>query len=222
MMGAVVQWIRSLLFCTQMYLAMVLFAVAFAPWAAFDRRGARMAAMIYCRWVRWTADWMVGLKSEIRGDVPDGEVLVASKHQSFFDVIILVSVLKQPKFIYKSTLNYVPFVGSYARWLGCISVNRGRRGEAIRNMVAAVTASDAVRGQLVIYPQGTRVKPGAHAPFKVGSALYTDSSDLRAGGDQCWSVLASFGGAAQAGAGGDRVSASNRAGLGQKRFFEAT
>lgn len=146
MMGAVVQWIRSLLFCTQMYLALVLFAVAFAPWAAFDRRGARMAAMIYCRWVRWTADWMVGLKSEIRGDVPDGEVLVASKHQSFFDVIILVSVLKQPKFIYKSTLNYVPFVGSYARWLGCISVNRGRRGEAIRNMVAAVTASDAVRG----------------------------------------------------------------------------
>ena len=176
MMGAVVQWIRSLLFCTQMYLALVLFAVAFAPWAAFDRRGARMAAMIYCRWVRWTADWMVGLKSEIRGDVPDGEVLVASKHQSFFDVIILVSVLKQPKFIYKSTLNYVPFVGSYARWLGCISVNRGRRGEAIRNMVAAVTASDAVRGQLVIYPQGTRVKPGAHAPFKVGSAvLYTQT-----------------------------------------------
>ena len=55
MMGAVVQWIRSLLFCTQMYLALVLFAVAFAPWAAFDRRGARMTAMIYCRWVRWTA-----------------------------------------------------------------------------------------------------------------------------------------------------------------------
>jgi 1-acyl-sn-glycerol-3-phosphate acyltransferase len=41
-------------------------------------------------------------------------------------------------------------------------------------MVAAVTASDVVRGQLVIYPQGTRVKPGAHAPFKVGIAvLYT-------------------------------------------------
>jgi 1-acyl-sn-glycerol-3-phosphate acyltransferase len=44
-------------------------------------------------------------------------------------------------------------------------------------MVAAVTASDAVRGQLVIYPQGTRVKPGAHAPFKVGSAvLYTQTA----------------------------------------------
>lgn len=32
-------------------------------------------------------------------------------------------------------------------------------------------------GQLVIYPQGTRVKPGAHAPFKVGSAvLYTQTA----------------------------------------------
>ena len=119
---------------------------------------------------------MVGLKSEIRGDVPSGEVLVASKHQSFFDVIILVSVLKQPKFIYKSVLKYVPFVGLYARWLGCISVNRGRRGEAIRNMVAAVTSSCAPPGQLIIYPQGTRVAPGVRAPYKVGiAALYSET-----------------------------------------------
>ena len=176
MIGVVIQWVRSLIFCLQMYLALALVSLVFAPWAAFDRRGARMAALVYCHWVRWTADWMVGLKSEIRGVVPEGEVLVASKHQSFFDVIILVSVLKQPKFIYKSTLKYVPFVGSYARWLGCVAVNRGRRGEAIRNMVAAVTASDAVRGQLVIYPQGTRVAPGVQAPFKVGSAvLYAET-----------------------------------------------
>ena len=93
MIGVAVQWIRSLLFCTQMYLALALVAVAFAPWAAFDRRGARMAAMVYCRWVRWTAAWLVGFKSEIRGDVHSGEVLVSSIHQSFFSAVILFIVL---------------------------------------------------------------------------------------------------------------------------------
>ena len=77
---------------------------------------------------------------------------------------------------YKSSLNYMPFVGSYARWLGCVPVNRGRRGEAIRNMVTAVTSSFAPPGQLIIYPQGTRVAPGVRAPFKVGiAALYIET-----------------------------------------------
>ncbi|MDG2406335.1 MAG: lysophospholipid acyltransferase family protein [Paracoccaceae bacterium] len=159
-----------------MYVVLAVTAVVLAPWAAIDRRGAYFATKTYCQWVRWSAAWMIGLKSEVRGPVPDGEVLIAAKHQSFFDIILMVSVLPKPKFIYKSSLNYMPFVGSYARWLGCVPVNRGRRGEAIRNMVTAVTSSFAPPGQLIIYPQGTRVAPGVRAPFKVGiAALYIET-----------------------------------------------
>ena len=175
MIGFLIQWARSLLFCMQMYVVMALMAVVLSPWAAVDRRGARFTVRAYCRWVRWTAAWMVGLRSEIRGVVPQGEVLIAAKHQSFFDVIMMVSVLPRPKFIYKSSLDYVPIVGSYARWLGCVPVNRGQRAVAIRDMVASVTSSTAPPGQLIIYPQGTRVSPGAQAPFKVGgAALYAE------------------------------------------------
>lgn len=175
MIRFLIQWVRSLLFCMQMYVVMALMAVVLSPWAAVDRRGARFTVRAYCRWVRWTAAWMVGLRSEIRGVVPQGEVLIAAKHQSFFDVIMMVSVLPRPKFIYKSSLDYVPIVGSYARWLGCVPVNRGQRAVAIRDMVASVTSSTAPPGQLIIYPQGTRVSPGAQVPFKVGgAALYAE------------------------------------------------
>ena len=176
MIGFCVQWVRSLLFALQMYVILAFTAMVFAPWAALDRRGAYFATRTYCQWVRWSAAWIIGLKSEVRGPVPKGAVLIAAKHQSFFDVIMMASVLPKPKFIYKSSLNYMPFVGFYARCLGCVPVNRGRRTEAIRNMVAAVMSSSAPPGQLIIYPQGTRVTPGVRAPFKVGiAALYNET-----------------------------------------------
>jgi len=165
------RWLRSLAFIIQMYAMMALMAVFFTPWALVSRAGAFAGVHTYCRWVRFTARWMVGLRSEVRGTVPDGEVLVAAKHQSFFDIIILVSVLPRPKFIMKSELRWAPILGWYALRIGCVPVDRGKRGQAIRQMVADVAAGAALPGQLIIYPQGTRIAPGVTAPYKVGTGV---------------------------------------------------
>ena len=69
-----------------MYLMMAVIGVAFAPLSAVSHRFACFTVQTYCRWVRWTAGWMIGLKSEIRGPVPTDGVLIASKHQSFFEL----------------------------------------------------------------------------------------------------------------------------------------
>jgi 1-acyl-sn-glycerol-3-phosphate acyltransferase len=39
---------------------------------------------------------MVGLKSEVRGIIPDTELIIAAKHQSFFDIILIVSETPRP------------------------------------------------------------------------------------------------------------------------------
>lgn len=161
----------SLAFIVQMYAAMALMALWFTPLVLFRREAAFDAVHSYCRWVRFTARHMLGLRSEVRGPVPAGEVLVAAKHQSFFDIIILVSVLPRPKFIMKKELVRAPILGWYALRIGCIPVDRGKRGRAIERMKADVARGAANPGQLVIYPQGTRVAPGAHLPYKVGTGL---------------------------------------------------
>ena len=166
-----VRWLLSLIFVVQMYLAMAVFAVVFAPWAIVSREGALAAAHGYCRWVRWTARVLCGLRSEVRGEVPQGEVLIASKHQSFFDIILIVSAVPRPKFIMKKELLWAPIVGFYAKRIGCIPVDRGKRGQAIKAMVAAVRAGRAQPGQLIIFPQGTRVAAGAHLPYKGGAGI---------------------------------------------------
>lgn len=166
--------IVALLFIGQMYAAMALLAILFAPWAAVDRRGAFAGIHTYCRWVRWTAARMIGLRSQVRGPVPAGEVLIAAKHQSFFDIIILCSVLPRPRFIMKQELVRAPILGWYALRIGCVPVDRGRRGAAIRAMVEEVARGRQDPGQLIIYPQGTRVAPGTRRAYKIGTAVLYD------------------------------------------------
>lgn len=169
-----VQWLRSLIFNVQMYLAMALLALFFTPLALISRVWAFHGVHTYCRYVRWSAGWMIGLRSEIRGPVPVDEVLVASKHQSFFDIILLVSVLPRPKFIMKQELRWAPILGWFALRIGCIPVDRGKRGAAITKMIEDVARGQALPGQLIIYPQGTRVAPGAQRAYKVGTAVLYD------------------------------------------------
>ena len=168
------RWLLSLIFILQMYLAMALIALAFAIPALLSRNMAFLGVHLFCRWVRATAAILVGLRSEIRGPVPQTEVLIAAKHQSFFDIILLCSVLPRPKFIMKRELIWTPFLGQYALRIGCIPVDRGKRGAAITRMKEDVARGTALPGQLVIYPQGTRVAPGEARPYKMGTGLLYD------------------------------------------------
>ena len=170
-----IHWFWSLLFIVQMYLAMAVLAVVFFPWALVSRKGALVACKTYCRWVRWTDEWMVGLRTQVRGTPPTDEVVIAAKHQSFLDIILIFGAVPAGKFIMKRELMWAPFLGQYALRIGCVPVDRGKRAQAIRQMVADVARGAAEPGQLIIYPQGTRIAPGVKAPYKVGSAvLYTE------------------------------------------------
>jgi 1-acyl-sn-glycerol-3-phosphate acyltransferase len=166
-----VQLLRSIVFNATIYVAMLVYAIAFAPFAIASRNGAVRACHEWCRFVIWAARWMIGLKVEIRGTPPTGEVMVAAKHQSFFDIIVIYSAMPRAKFIMKRELMYAPLLGQYALRIGCVPVNRGKRGQAIAQMKTDVESGRAEPGQLVIYPQGTRVAPDAYKPYKVGTGI---------------------------------------------------
>jgi 1-acyl-sn-glycerol-3-phosphate acyltransferase len=50
-------------------------------------------------------------------------------------------------------------------------VKRGQRGQAIKKMVQDVKDGTAAAGQLVIYPQGTRVAAGVQEKYKIGAGI---------------------------------------------------
>jgi len=166
-----IQWLRSFLFVFQIYFMMPIFGLMFAPWAIFSKRGARTCCKSYSRWVFWTARFMVGIRCEVRGTPPSGEVLIAAKHQSFLDIMMIFTALPTAKFIMKKEILRTPVIGQYAKLLDCVAVDRGKRGAAIDKMVKDVKEGHQEAGQLIIYSQGTRVAPGVKADYKVGTGV---------------------------------------------------
>ena len=183
-----IQWLRSLLFVGQIYLMMPVFGLVFAPWALFSKRGARFTCKAYSRWVFWSARWMVGLKVEVRGTPPTDAGLIAAKHQSFLDIMMIFTAIPAGKFIMKKQILWTPVIGQYAKLLDCIAVDRGKRGAAIEKMVSDVKAGLVEAGQLIIYSQGTRVAPGAHLPYKVGTGVLYEQM-----GQTCYPVATNVG-----------------------------
>lgn len=167
------QLLRSIIFNVFIYVVMAIYAVIFFIPALITKEWAFKACHAWCITVRWAARWMIGLETEVRGTPPTGEVMIAAKHQSFLDIIVIYNSIPRAKFIMKRELMYAPIMGQYALRIGTIPVNRGKRGAAIEQMKRDIAKGAADPGQLVIYPQGTRVAPGDKKPYKIGTgAIY--------------------------------------------------
>lgn len=170
-MRTALQWLLSLLFNIQMYVALLVVGIVYLPYALLRPEGAGIAALHYCKYIRASLAVICGLRIEYRGTPPVGQVLVAAKHQSFLDVMMIYAAVPRGRFIMKSELRYAPVLGWYGLRMGCVPVQRGKRAGAINKMLAEVKSGKSLPGQLIIYPQGTRVAPGISAPYKVGTAL---------------------------------------------------
>lgn len=187
-MRMAIQWVLSLLFVIIIFTLMAVWGIVFTPWVIASRRGAYVACNSWAMMVRWLAKHMLGLESEIRGTPPEGGVLVAAKHQSFFDVLIIFTALPRGKFIMKKELTRVPVLGQFGLRIGCIAVDRGKGAQAVRKMVEDVESGLIDPGQLIIYPQGTRIKPGKKARYKSGTAALYEAT-----GQECYPVACNVG-----------------------------
>ena len=167
----VLQYIRSIIFNVVIYVALGIVGIVYIPYAIYSSDGAFAAAKMWCRIVRFCAKWICNLETEVRGTPPDDEVLIAAKHQSFLDIILIFSAVPRGKFIMKKELIWAPVVGQYGLRMGAVPVARGQRGRAIAKMKADVAKGRAEPGQLIIYPQGTRVAVDAVKPYKKGSGI---------------------------------------------------
>lgn len=98
----------------------------------------------------------------------DGKAIIAAKHMSMMEVAILANNVQRPFFVLKRELLWIPIYG-WAFWrMGLQPVNR-TRGATNMNKLAAAVATKIMNGQtLIIFPEGTRTKPGHPIPLKRG------------------------------------------------------
>lgn len=165
------QYFRSIIFIISMYLWLLVVGLLGAVPALFSRNWAYITCKFYCKSVFWLARILCGLTVEIRGEIPKGSIIIASKHQSFFDVLVNFYMVDRGNFIMKKELKWAPVIGFYAMRIGVASVKRGKKSKSMTEMLKGVQRESNEVSQLIIYPQGTRVNPGKKAPYKVGAAV---------------------------------------------------
>jgi 1-acyl-sn-glycerol-3-phosphate acyltransferase len=87
-------------------------------------------------------------------------------------------ILKDPAIVMKQELLRVPIWGAYTRKTGMIPIDRGAGRQALSIMMSAAAKAKAEGRPIVIFPQGTRVAPGARRPYKSGVAALARALDL--------------------------------------------
>jgi 1-acyl-sn-glycerol-3-phosphate acyltransferase len=124
-------------------------------------------------------DWICHVKLEFRGleHVPTGAALVAAKHQSFFETFALLIVLKDLSFVFKRELTRIPLFGWYLWGVRQISIDRGKGGSALTQLIKGARKIFAENRQLVIFPEGTRRPVGAPPHYKSGVALIAANTE---------------------------------------------
>lgn len=173
------QFARSALFDAWFYGLMAVMGIALAPLALISRDGAYWSCKTFCRIALWSLEKLCGVEIEIRGEPPEGQALIAAKHQSFLDILIMMDRLPRATYVMKRSLIYAPIIGFYAWRIGATPIDRASGSKAARAMRRRLKGLGRQPGdeprQLIIYPQGTRLPPGAVAPYRPGVALlYVD------------------------------------------------
>src|SRR6266851_1641911 len=168
-------WLRALGFNIAFFAVTGLLGVAGLPMLLAPRRWVMRSGRFWARCVLALLKAIVGLDGEIRGldHLPRGPCIIAMKHQSAWDTLILPVVLRDPAVVLKRELLFVPFYGWYAARAGSIAIDRRGGAGALRRMVTAARRAAAAGRPVVIFPEGTRTAPGHRLAYQPGvAALY--------------------------------------------------
>lgn len=167
--------IRSTLFNISFWLLIAVLGLSALPFALIFPRLAFPVSRIWASTTLFFLRVFCGITYEVRGKehIPQNAALIASKHQSAWDTVIFWMLVPRPIFVLKKELIFLPVFGWYLLLLRSIHIDRKSGGKAVKKMLKQADARIKENSQIIIFPEGTRISPGAPSTFHPGvAALY--------------------------------------------------
>ena len=140
------------------------------PFILLPSKFIALPAKIWIKGIFICLKYICGVTHEIRGlnKLSDEPVIIVSKHQSAFETFALYYYLKKSFFIHKKQLFYIPIFGQYLMKHNMVSIDRAGQASTMRKMITDVKKKLDSGSTIIIFPEGTRKKPGARADYKTG------------------------------------------------------
>ncbi len=162
--------LRSLVFYLVFYGFSVALVIASVLAIPLGREALRRVVATWGRWHRWCLKALLGIHVEVEGTLPKEPVLIAAKHESYFEAIDMPHLFPFPTVFAKRELFWIPGWGMSARIYGLIPVARDKGAGALREMVRTAKLRVAEGRPVVIFPEGTRVRHGSQPRLQSGFA----------------------------------------------------
>ena len=171
-------YIRSIAFNAAFYLNLIVQMIFWTPYYFLvPRHRAWLVPKFWSRSSVWLMEKLAGIRMDVQGmeNLPEGPYILAPKHQSFLDTICFLPYIRDPLYILKRELRWIPFFGWYIIKMRMVPVDRGKRSKALKEVIARTREEMKQNRQLIIYPEGTRRAPGAEPNYKWGIVeLYSE------------------------------------------------
>lgn len=172
-------WLRSLTYLIYFYGLTTLSLVVYTLLLPFNRIVTQRAVGIWAHIMTIGLRVICGCEMEVRGreNIPKDEaVIFASKHLSAWETFIFYQFYDDPSYVLKKELMSIPIWGWLAVRAQHVPVDRSAGMSALKGMVRTIKDRLAAHRHVIIFPEGTRIAPGADADFHPGiAALYSQT-----------------------------------------------
>ena len=174
--------LRNIIFSVVFFSGIILISLIFLPTLFMPQNFVLTGGKLMGFWASFCLKTILSTKIKILGKeniISDKKFFIAASHQSMFETFYLQTIFNSPVFILKKELLLIPIFGWYLKKIGSISIKRNTTTknnlgffEDIKNI------SNKTQRPLIIFPQGTRVKPDERPPFKKGVARIYEKLEM--------------------------------------------
>ena len=165
-------FLRSLLFAFALCVVTppyALFALLTFP---FPRMTRYRLISGWSRLVIRLARWILGIDWRVEGreHLPSRPAVILAKHQSAWETMAFQLIFPPQVLVLKRELLWIPFFGWGLALMSPIAINRSRGMHALRTIARRGRERLAQGFWVVVFPEGTRVAPGAQREYHPGGA----------------------------------------------------
>ena len=166
--------LRNLLFSIIFFSGIIFISILFLPTLILPKNIVLIGGKLMGYWASFCLRLILSVKIKILGKeniIINKKFFIAASHQSMFETFYLQTIFNSPLFILKKELILIPIFGWYLKKIGSITIKRNKVTK--KNLGFFDDIKKAIHNTerpLIIFPQGTRVKPDERPPFKKGVA----------------------------------------------------
>ncbi|MDT8451253.1 MAG: lysophospholipid acyltransferase family protein [Gammaproteobacteria bacterium] len=130
-------------------------------------------AQSFARFNLWLIEKVCKLSYEVEGldEIPQSGAVVLCKHQSTWETLMLQIDLPSVRWVLKKELLMFPFFGWGLALMKPIAIDRSSGRRAVTQMIEQGREMLKDGYWVVVFPEGTRAKPGEQKRYKAGGAM---------------------------------------------------